>query len=71
MHRGEREQRMQALQQWLSSTRAAAARFPARMCVLLTTHDLLARDLHLLREGPGARGWAYLVVDEAHRLKNR
>ena len=34
--------------------------------VLITTYELVLKDADMLR----ARPWSYLIVDEAHRLKN-
>lgn len=35
--------------------------------VLVTTYEIALRDSDLLRNVP----WVYLMVDEAHRLKNK
>jgi ATP-dependent helicase STH1/SNF2 len=37
-------------------------------CVVLTTYEMALKDFATLQRIP--RRWAYLVVDEAHRLKN-
>ena len=45
---------------------------PQTICVCLTTYDIALKDQALLqRFGKTACRWGYLVVDEAHRLKNR
>ncbi len=45
---------------------------PHSICICLTTYDIALKDQALLqRFGRSACRWGYLVVDEAHRLKNR
>ena len=45
---------------------------PQSICVCLTTYDIALKDQAILqRFGKTACRWGYLIVDEAHRLKNR
>jgi SNF2 family DNA or RNA helicase len=45
---------------------------PQSVCICLTTYDIALKDQQLLqRFGRSACRWGYLIVDEAHRLKNR
>ena len=39
---------------------------PYRFEVIITTYELVLKDAEILGDIP----WNYLVVDEAHRLKN-
>ena len=56
------------LQQFEFRSRALADQARGRKFnVLITTYELVLKDADLLRE---RCEWAYLLVDEAHRLKN-
>jgi SNF2 family DNA or RNA helicase len=41
---------------------------PQHISIVLTTYDLAIKDLNLLKKK--THKWGYLVVDEAHRIKN-
>ena len=60
--------RAQVIQQFEFRSRALADQARGRKFnVLITTYELVLKDADLLRE---RCEWAYLLVDEAHRLKN-
>ena len=59
---------MQVIQQFEFRSRALHDQARGRKFnVLITTYELVLKDADLLRE---RCEWAYLLVDEAHRLKN-
>lgn len=80
-HYGPKKDRLEALEQWrraLYTSKAKAgggkAKLPTpwKVSIVLTTYDLSIKDqAHFQKIGKGPCRWSYLVVDEAHRLKNR
>lgn len=85
IHHGLKEDRHRDFESWRKRTFAAKVRGRGRpskayvssncrwkISLVLTTYDLSIKDLSLFQKiGRGPCRWSYLVVDEAHRLKNR
>ena len=57
----------QVIQQFEFRSRNLQHSYQRKFNVLITTYELVLKDADLLRE---KCEWSYLIVDEAHRLKN-
>lgn len=72
VHQGSRSERVDDFNTWKSKVlkynRKGGHSEAKRVFVVLTSYDMAIKDNSLLRS---VSTWQYLVVDEAHRLKNR
>ena len=84
VHHGVKDERHAAFARWskdlifqrqqmvrLSAASPNNFKKPEHISIVITTYEIAIRDLNIFRkQGRGPYKWGYLVVDEAHRIKN-
>lgn len=70
-HHGERTDREHNFYRWLKRTivgKTTTNHQKWKVSIVFTTYDMILKDIDLFKQ---YNKWEYLVVDEAHRLKNK